>query len=303
MYIRQNKYPNARILAQEFEISERQAQRDIEYLRSSLGAPLFYDPQKRGYLYDNQTYVLPQVYLTEDQRKILRYLAYRYENYQNNQRVNQLAQLFQRISRENQKEEEKLPIFQPDDEMVDKINLLLQARNSCQKLTMEYHQEKFVVHIYYVFQKNDIDYAVGFCQENQEIMVFRVDEMQEFQIHNETFQVRKEFRKGDYESIPTRIPFQATICFSEPFLEPVSIQESGVVLKDCTCKIQEGCYEFQFWDADQFVDPLLLEPHWVKIQSPKWFKEKLRKRCLQILDKINCRSDIICQTYYRIMIL
>lgn len=36
--IRADKFPNARTIAQEFEISQRQAARDLEYLRDSLGS-------------------------------------------------------------------------------------------------------------------------------------------------------------------------------------------------------------------------------------------------------------------------
>ena len=35
-------YPNAGTLAEQFEISNRQAQRDIEYIRDSMNAPLLY---------------------------------------------------------------------------------------------------------------------------------------------------------------------------------------------------------------------------------------------------------------------
>ena len=35
-----NAYPNAGTLAEQFEISSRQAQRDIEYMRDSMNAPL-----------------------------------------------------------------------------------------------------------------------------------------------------------------------------------------------------------------------------------------------------------------------
>ncbi|MBI5102660.1 MAG: hypothetical protein HZB33_12630 [Nitrospirae bacterium] len=42
-------YPNANKLAEMFEISGKQAQRDIEFLRDRLGAPLQYNADKRGY--------------------------------------------------------------------------------------------------------------------------------------------------------------------------------------------------------------------------------------------------------------
>lgn len=45
-------YPNASRLAERFHISRRQAQRDIDYLKKQLGAPLAYDPHRQGYRYD-----------------------------------------------------------------------------------------------------------------------------------------------------------------------------------------------------------------------------------------------------------
>lgn len=46
--VRTGRYPSARSLAERFEISHRQAQRDIEYIRDSLGAPLEYVASRRG---------------------------------------------------------------------------------------------------------------------------------------------------------------------------------------------------------------------------------------------------------------
>ncbi len=53
-------YPNAMRLAERFNISHRQAQRDVDYLKKSLGAPLEYSIEKRGYYYTEQ-YSLPLV--------------------------------------------------------------------------------------------------------------------------------------------------------------------------------------------------------------------------------------------------
>jgi predicted DNA-binding transcriptional regulator YafY len=50
--IRAGRCPNARRVAGRFEISHRQAQRDFEYLRDSLGAPLVYGATERGYRYE-----------------------------------------------------------------------------------------------------------------------------------------------------------------------------------------------------------------------------------------------------------
>lgn len=44
-------YPNASHLSEQFDISHRQAQRDVEFLRKELAAPLAYSSQKKGYYY------------------------------------------------------------------------------------------------------------------------------------------------------------------------------------------------------------------------------------------------------------
>jgi predicted DNA-binding transcriptional regulator YafY len=47
--IRHNKYPNITQIVERFEISRRQALRDVEYLRDSLGAPIKYNAKYQGY--------------------------------------------------------------------------------------------------------------------------------------------------------------------------------------------------------------------------------------------------------------
>ena len=66
-------YPNAMRLAERFKISHRQAQRDVDYLRKQLGAPIEYSLEHKGYYYTEQ-YSLPLV-LTSDNDDSLTELA------------------------------------------------------------------------------------------------------------------------------------------------------------------------------------------------------------------------------------
>jgi predicted DNA-binding transcriptional regulator YafY len=65
--IKAGRYPNARKLAEEFELSEKQAQREIEFIRDRLGAPLLYDSARKGYEYEDDTFELPPVWYKEDE--------------------------------------------------------------------------------------------------------------------------------------------------------------------------------------------------------------------------------------------
>lgn len=69
-----NKYPSINKLIETFEISYRQGQRDIEYMRDSLGAPVEYSAKNKGYFY-SEAFSMPTVYLTIDETNYMKKLA------------------------------------------------------------------------------------------------------------------------------------------------------------------------------------------------------------------------------------
>lgn len=74
--VKENHFPNASKLAHKFEISIKQAQRDIEFIRDRLQAPLEYVSARKGYRYENHSYELPPIWLKEEEL-IAFCLAYR----------------------------------------------------------------------------------------------------------------------------------------------------------------------------------------------------------------------------------
>ncbi len=57
--VQAERFPNARTLAENFEISPRTAQRCIDFLRDRMQVPLEYDPVKKGYFYSEPSFQLP----------------------------------------------------------------------------------------------------------------------------------------------------------------------------------------------------------------------------------------------------
>ena len=57
-------YPNSHRMAERFHISPRQAQRDLDFLRKQLNAPVAYDSQRKGFYY-TEKFTLPLL-LTSD---------------------------------------------------------------------------------------------------------------------------------------------------------------------------------------------------------------------------------------------
>lgn len=64
--IQKERYPNAPSLARHFELSEKTAQRTIQFMRLRLGAPLEFDSSRRGYYY-TQAFELPLLQVSQNE--------------------------------------------------------------------------------------------------------------------------------------------------------------------------------------------------------------------------------------------
>lgn len=63
--IREKRYPNRSSLADEWETSCKTIQRDLDYMRYELDAPIEYSAKRRGYYYTEEQYQLPAIHIRE----------------------------------------------------------------------------------------------------------------------------------------------------------------------------------------------------------------------------------------------
>jgi len=63
--IREKNYPSCKQLACEWEVSYKTIQRDIEYMRYQLDAPIKYSAKKRGLYYTEANFCLPAFSIKE----------------------------------------------------------------------------------------------------------------------------------------------------------------------------------------------------------------------------------------------
>ena len=63
--IREKRYPNCASLARDYEVSASTIQRDLDYLRYQLDAPLAYSARHRGFHYTEEEYRLPAINIRE----------------------------------------------------------------------------------------------------------------------------------------------------------------------------------------------------------------------------------------------
>ncbi len=63
--IGEGRYPNCGTLAEEWEVSSKTIQRDLDYMRYQLDAPLEYSAKHRGYFYTEENFKLPAISIKE----------------------------------------------------------------------------------------------------------------------------------------------------------------------------------------------------------------------------------------------
>ncbi len=63
--MRRGEYPNCSSFARKWEVSPKTIQRDIEYMKYQLGAPIEYDALKRGFCYTDEFFMLPSIAMNE----------------------------------------------------------------------------------------------------------------------------------------------------------------------------------------------------------------------------------------------
>lgn len=96
--LRNSEYPNCTSFAVDWEISSKTAQRDFEFLRDRMGAPLEYDALKRGYFYTESTFMLPAVQMNEGELAALLMGSKALEQYKGTPMAEKLTSVFEKLS-------------------------------------------------------------------------------------------------------------------------------------------------------------------------------------------------------------
>lgn len=287
--IRAGCYPNARTIAERFEISHRQAARDIEYLRYSMGAPLEYYAVKNGYGYTDGAFKLPAYFVTHEEKQALSYLAQQYRSVGTEQAA-QLSSLFARLSGERNAEVSSRENFDlnplqtlplpPTEQIIEQI--LRSAINQQQKVLMNYKngtgeksERSFAP--YKVFSTRGNRYVVGYCDLRSELRVFRISRIAGVKIMDITFTPVPAYHPEDYQDDhPLRItrPYTAEVRWEEPIRGPLRF--GGECLSDTT-------YRYTFHTSQEFLNYLLTFGTRFVIVTPRWLREKLRRRLDSLL--------------------
>lgn len=281
--IRHQNYPNCKILAEHFEISLRQANRDIEYLKSTLNAPLKYIAAKRGFKYEDITFVLPSLIITANEKKALSFLAYKYGNYDatiNNQNI---SKLFRNLS-EQTEPDERVPFFNLNDEYLSLFHKINKSICSNKKLYLTYADpinglKDLVVHPYHIFGKVNNDFLAAYCEDYGDICTFRLERIMKTEESDQQFIVRNDYKPETYNSFLKKKPFKAV-------LEIAAGNEFTSFMGRKVIQINNNVFEIEFYDTEQFIRDIMTSQVWKNIIAPHWLREKIKNQCVNMIKKI-----------------
>jgi len=218
--IRDGRTPNASTLARTLEVTPRTIQRDLDYLRDQLGAPIDYDPKRRGYFTTDPSYQLPVFTVTEGELLAL-FLAERaLQQYQGTPFASELRRLF-----------EKLTVLLPDkvslhlDHLTaacdvrsspadlgdaDRFRRLLRAVQRGRQLELLYWSAsrdetlRRIVDPYHLASVEGDWYLVAHCHLREDVRMFAPARIRELRETGETFDRPADFRIADYLDVGFR---------------------------------------------------------------------------------------------------
>jgi len=206
--VRAKKYPNTTALANQFEISTKTAQRDIDFMRDRLYCPLDYDASQKGYYYEDDTFTLPMVYLSSGElsslliaRKILQDVSGGYLG-------DEISTILQKITNVLNKHmvtgdqvddvfSFQLVGYSPVPESVFKN--VLEACLKKKQLSFTYYtpatEEKSerTVEPYHLFNYMGTWHTIGYCHLRKEIRDFALSRISEVKVLTEPFKIPADF--------------------------------------------------------------------------------------------------------------
>lgn len=207
--LRNNGYPNCTRVACHFEVSSKSIQRDIEYMRDLLHAPIEYDKKKKGYFYNKEWTFLPSAFLDRHEAEALKATKKVLSQYQGTPYYQEISSALDKILQylpASSSENGILDIYsfeQPAPSEIDtkSFALLEDAIGKGRKIGITYHapskqaQTERTVHPYRLHydQSKSTWYLIAFCELRQDTRTFAVNRIRSITPYAAGFTIPESF--------------------------------------------------------------------------------------------------------------
>lgn len=212
--IREGRYPNSKSLSEQLEVNARTIQRDIEFMRDSLQAPLDFCRKHNGYLYRTADFQLPLIRLSRGELVALLLTEQLIQQFQGKSFERDLRVAMQKLT-------DSLPelISTSGDELQRAIAVvpgtltpqqvwifeqLAEAVLERQRLEMRYWTaERDVVSIrqvdpYHLVLIEGDWFLVGYCHQREAVRMFATQRVRALKTLNQRFEYPEDFSLGEY---------------------------------------------------------------------------------------------------------
>lgn len=213
--LRGNRYPNCSRIARHFEVSCKSIQRDIDFMREMLNAPIEYDSRKKGYFYREVWIFNPATFLDRQELEALAATSTILAQYQGTPYYEEISQAIEKII-------QYLPFSCSGDALFDiysfnnpatvngvdheQFTLLEQAIRNRQKVGMIYQTSsrqavtERIVQPYRLHydQSAGTWYLIAMCELRNEVRTFAVNRIQQPALTGEHFTIPEGFSINGY---------------------------------------------------------------------------------------------------------
>lgn len=213
--LRNNRYPNCTRLAGHFEVSSKSIQRDIDFMRDMLQAPIEYDPRRKGYFYRETWNFDPAAVLDRQEAEALAATSRVLAQYRG-------TPWYEDVSSAIEKLRQYLPFSCSGDSLFDicsfdspvpvpavdqeKFSMIEQAIRHRLKVCMNYQSAsrqvitRRTVHPYRLHydQSGDFWYLIAWCEYRKAIRTFALSRAEHMVQTGDTFTIPATFRIDKY---------------------------------------------------------------------------------------------------------
>ena len=278
--LRAKRFPTARSLAKDFDVSKRTVERDIEFLRDRYEAPIEYDHSKCGYAYTQETFFLKSLFLTDEELFSAAVFEKALQQYRNTPIEGRLKAVFAKLT-------ELLPddavsvntmwlgdslTFIPEPspeispEIFDAVFSGVKARRAIRFLYRSLTQTEAAVRTcepYHIVCQRGAWYVIGRCADKNEERIFSFSRMSEIEVLKDwAFELPAGFTVEQYIDknvgvwLNRREPFTVRLLFSasvSAFAEEHIWNEEQTVLVHEDKSVEVSFKTTQFEEIKRFV--------------------------------------------------
>ena len=295
--LQEKTYPNCRSLAEEWEVSAKTFQRDIDYLKYELNAPIEYDAQKHGYYYSEPNFSLPAMNISESDLFAICIAENALRAFKNTPLYKTLSTVFAKIQDSLPEKTSVQPSWFNDRILIcPEPTTVIKPKNweTIAKALRDNRQLRIThlspdrrkktertVNPYYLVNFKGEWYLSSYCHEREAIRTFAVSRIPGLQLLKDTFELPREMSRdtmfGDQMGIIWKKDFHKVRIRFSPVIAPY-IREREWHPKQEIKDLKSGALDLSFT-----TNHLMEVKDWVlswgpqaKVMEPKKLKDKIK---------------------------